>query len=115
MQLDSIDFDVQPVKTDSLEEILSALIDDAVQRGICDDNFTAYDLFDTKLMGVFTPFPSTIRKQFARLYSDSPVKATDWYYHLSKVTNTSVLKELPETRNGHMTVNTARWILQSTC
>lgn len=87
MQLDSIDFDAQPVKTDSLEEILSALISNAVERGVCDDNFTAYDLFDTKLMGVFTPFPSTVRKQFAQLYKENSEKATDWYYNLSKATN----------------------------
>lgn len=87
MHLDSIDFDAQPVKTDSLEEILSALISNAVERGVCDDNFTAYDLFDTKLMGVFTPFPSTVRKQFAQLYKENSEKATDWYYNLSKATN----------------------------
>ena len=87
MQLDSIDFEAVAVKTDSLEEILSALIADAVQRGVCDDNFTAYDLFDTKLMGVFTPFPSTVRKTFAQLYKEDSVKATDWYYNLSKNTN----------------------------
>lgn len=87
MQLDSIDFEAVAVKTDSLEEILSALIADAVQRGVCDDNFTAYDLFDTKLMGVFTPFPSTVRKTFTQLYKEDSVKATDWYYNLSKNTN----------------------------
>ena len=87
MGLNSIDPDAQAVKTDSLEEILSALIKDAVERGICDDNRTAYDLFDTKLMGVFTPFPSTVRKTFAQLYSEDASKATDWYYNLSKATN----------------------------
>ena len=87
MQLDSIDFEAVAVKTDSLEEILSALIADAVQRGVCGDNFTAYDLFDTKLMGVFTPFPSTVRKTFTQLYKEDSVKATDWYYNLSKNTN----------------------------
>ena len=87
MQMNSIDFTAEAVKTDSLEEILSALLKDAVERGICDDNQTAYDLFDTKLMGVFTPFPSTVRKTFAQLYSEDSKKATDWYYNLSKATN----------------------------
>ena len=87
MQLNSIDMTVQPAETDSLEEILGALIKDAVQRGVCDDNATAYDLFDTKLMGVFTPFPSTVRKTFASLYNEDTRKATDWYYGLSKATN----------------------------
>ncbi len=87
MQLNSIDTDVQHAGTDNLEEILEYLIKDAVQRGVCDDNQTAYDLFDTKLMGVFTPFPSTVRKTFAGLYDADPVKATDWYYNLSRNTN----------------------------
>ena len=87
MQLNSVDFTAQAVETDSLEEILGALIADAVQRGVCDDNQTAYDLFDTKLMGVFTPFPSTVRKTFASLYKEDANKATDWYYGLSKATN----------------------------
>ena len=87
MQLDSIDLTAAPAVTDSLEEILSYLIQDGVKRGVVDDNFTAYDLFDTKLMGVFTPFPSTVRKTFAGLYGESPVKATDWYYNLSRNTN----------------------------
>ena len=69
MQLNSIETDAQPAKTAGLEEILSVLIADAVERGVCDDNLTAYDLFDTKLMGVFTPFPSTVRNQFAQLYA----------------------------------------------
>jgi len=87
MQLNSIDTDVQHAGTDNLEAILEYLIKDAVQRGVCDDNQTAYDLFDTKLMGVFTPFPSTVRKTFAGLYETDPVKATDWYYNLSRNTN----------------------------
>ena len=93
MQLDSIDFEAEAVKTDSLEEILNALIANAVERGVCDDNFTAYDLFDTKLMGVFTPFPSTVRKQFTQLYKEDSVKATDWYYTFQKTQTTSVQKE----------------------
>ena len=87
MQLNSIDFTAQAVETYSLEEILGGLIQDAVQRGVCDDNATAYDLFDTKLMGVFTPFPSTVRKTFAQLCKEDSKKATDWYYNLSKATN----------------------------
>ena len=87
MQLNSIETDAQPAKTAGLEEILSVLIADAVERGVCDDNLTAYDLFDTKLMSVFTPFPSTVRKQFAQLYAQDSRKATDWYYNLSRNTN----------------------------
>ena len=56
-------------------------------RGVCDDNITARDLFDTKLMGVLTPLPREVRAKFADLYAAGPQKATDWYYTLSQDTD----------------------------
>ncbi len=70
-----------------LEEILEGLLADAVARGLCADNITAKDLFDTKLMGAITPFPSTVQQRFWALYEKSPVKATDWFYGFSQDTN----------------------------
>ncbi|MGN0979152.1 MAG: UDP-glucose--hexose-1-phosphate uridylyltransferase [Candidatus Avoscillospira sp.] len=70
-----------------LEEILKGLLDDAVARGVLEDNITARDLFDTKLMGVLTPLPREVRAKFAGLYAESPEKATDWYYKLSQDTD----------------------------
>ena len=73
--------------TATLPEILKALTDDAVSRGLLDDNITARDLFDTRLMGAVTPFPHELRQRFAALYRESPEAATDWYYKLSCDTN----------------------------
>ena len=70
-----------------LEEILKALLDYAVEKGICADDITSRDLFDTKLMGALTPMPREVRKTFAALYAESPEKATDWYYKLSQDTD----------------------------
>ena len=70
-----------------LEEILKGLLDYAVQTGICADDITSRDLFDTKLMGVLTPLPREVRATFAALYAEDPVKATDWYYKLSQDTD----------------------------
>ena len=70
-----------------LEEILEALCDDACRRGLIDDNAVARDLFDTKLMGVLTPFPHEVRAGFAALYEMSPEAATSWYYRFSQDTN----------------------------
>ena len=70
-----------------LEEILKGLVDDAVARGVCQDDGTSRDLFDTKLMGVLTPAPHEVRAQFAALYAQSPEKATDWYYRFSQDTD----------------------------
>lgn len=71
----------------SLTEILSALTDKAVERGLIDDNITARDLFDTKLMGALTPFPHEVRDRFSALCGQSPRAATDWYYKFSQDTN----------------------------
>ena len=70
-----------------LEEILKALLDYAVEKGICADDITSRDLFDTKLMGALTPMPREVRRTFAALYDESPEKATDWYYKLSQDTD----------------------------
>ena len=70
-----------------LPEILGILTENAVQRGICDDNGTARDLFDTKLMGCLTPWPSTVRSSFISLYKQRAEAATDWYYRFSQDTN----------------------------
>ena len=71
----------------TLAEILSALTDDAVRRGVIDGGITARDLFDTKLMGALTPFPHEVRRRFAELYAESPEAATGWYYAFSQDTN----------------------------
>ena len=85
MELDSFE-PVAPVKL-QLQEILTGFVTDAVNRGLCDDNITAKDLFDTKLMGILTPFPREVRARFAALYKESPEKATDWFYKFSQDTD----------------------------
>lgn len=65
---------------EDLETILSGLLEDAVRRGLCADNITARDLFDTKLMGLLTPPPHEVRERFRRDYAVSPATATDWFY-----------------------------------
>ncbi|MCQ2455581.1 MAG: UDP-glucose--hexose-1-phosphate uridylyltransferase [Clostridia bacterium] len=66
-----------------LEETLKELLDYAVEKGIIEDNITARDLFDTKLMGLLLPRPSFITDKFYELYKESPKKATDFYYNFS--------------------------------
>ena len=85
MGLDSYEYEEAPAL--ELEDILAGLLDDAVARGVCDDNITARDLFDTRLMGVLTPLPREVRAKFAALYAAGPQKATDWYYTLSQDTD----------------------------
>ena len=85
MGLDSYEEEAAPSM--ELEDILAGLLSDAVSRGVIEDNITAKDLFDTKLMGVLTPLPREVRAKFAALYAEDPRKATDWYYTLSQDTD----------------------------
>ena len=71
-----------------LHAILDALTEDAVRRGICDDNLVARELFDTSLMDCLMPRPSEVRNVFRMLCSQAgPEAATDWYYKLSMDSN----------------------------
>ena len=68
---------------DALEKILEALINDAVSRGVTEDDQISKDLFDTKLMNCIVPRPSYVREHFDALYKKSSREATDWYYGFS--------------------------------
>jgi len=72
----------EPLSED-LEEILAGMLDYAVEQGLCEDNITARDLFDTKIMGLITPMPREVIRTFWEKYDKNPVEATDWYYKLS--------------------------------
>ena len=82
LSLDSYEPSDKP-QSEDLEEILAGLLDYACSKGLCEDNVTARDLFDTKLMGILTPMPREVIAIFRELYSQDPVKATDWYYQFS--------------------------------
>ena len=86
MGLDSVEGEGHKIKR-SLASILEVLTDDAVSRGLVDDNIVARQLFDTKIMGVLTPFPHEVRRKFIEHYFESPRSATDWFYKFSQDTN----------------------------
>lgn len=71
-----------------LHEILDDMLTYAAKTGLLeDDTITMRDLLDTRIMGLLTPPPSTIRKTFQEKYSLSPRAATDYYYQFSQATN----------------------------
>ena len=69
--------------SEDLEEILAGILDYACANGLCEDNITARDLFDTRIMGLLTPMPREVIATFRSLYAEDPQKATDWYYDFS--------------------------------
>ena len=70
-------------QSEDLEEILQGILDYACEMGLCEDNVTARDLFDTCVMGALTPMPREIVRAFREKYAGNPVEATDYYYKLS--------------------------------
>ena len=86
LHLDAYETSDEP-QSEDLEEILREILDYACEKGLCDDNVTARDLFDTRIMGVLTPMPREARSRFAELYEKDPKAATDWFYKLSQDTD----------------------------
>ena len=68
----------------NLEEILKNLNDEAVKRGIINDNIIERDIFDTKLMNCLMPRPAQVQEEFWKFYNKSPIEATNYFYKLSQ-------------------------------
>jgi len=77
------DFEREEYEKTSLDKILGFMCDFAYEKGLIENNSVVYrDLFDTKLMGVFTARPSEVISKFYKLYESSPKEATDYFYAL---------------------------------
>ncbi len=70
--------------TEELEDILKALLDEAVARGIIEDSIVYRDLLDTKMMNCLLPRPAGVQAEFDRHYAISPEAATEYYYKFSQ-------------------------------
>lgn len=71
----------------SIDAILQPLVEYACSNGIIADTAASQDLFDTKLMGIFTPMPHEMIAKFQERYQESPEAATDWYFDISQKLN----------------------------
>ena len=71
-----------------LEEILGVILGYASDKEMIDGSSVVMrDLFDTKIMGILTPRPSDVIAKFRAIYSEDPLKATNWYYDFSRNTD----------------------------
>lgn len=64
--------------------LLNALIDDAVARGVIEDQLDLREQLDSQIMNVFLSKPTEINAQFSLYYQEDPKKATDYFYQLSQ-------------------------------
>jgi len=72
---------------DSLEKILNGILEYAEEKGLISGTNESKDLFDTKVMSAFVPFPSAVIDKFEKDYTNSPETATDNYYDWCKKVN----------------------------
>ncbi|MBQ3111032.1 MAG: UDP-glucose--hexose-1-phosphate uridylyltransferase [Clostridia bacterium] len=69
---------------EEIDEILKGILDFAVEKGLIENDSVVYrDLFDTEVMDILTPYPSTVIDKFNSLYEKSSKDATDYFYKLS--------------------------------
>ena len=71
----------------TVDEILSPIVEYAVEKGIISDSQGSRDLFDTRIMGLLMPMPGEMVAKFDERYEISPDLATEWYYRFSQDTN----------------------------
>ncbi|MGN0166009.1 MAG: UDP-glucose--hexose-1-phosphate uridylyltransferase [Lachnospiraceae bacterium] len=86
MELDEYDESATATE-EPLEDILAALLDDAVGRGLISNDIVSRDLFDTELMTQLMPRPSEVIAEFSFHYQENPKAATDYYYKLSQASD----------------------------
>lgn len=77
-----------PCDREHLAMVLDRMLDYAAKHGLMEeDTVTRRDLFDTKIMGVLTPRPSEVIREFEARRKSSTKAATDYFYQLSKDCN----------------------------
>ena len=57
-----------------LEEVLNALLDEAVKRNLIEDSVVYRDLFDTRLMNCLMPRPAQVQNEFWSRYEKLSLK-----------------------------------------
>ena len=70
-----------------LTDILDYIIEFAIQNELISNTQNSKDLFDTKVMTIFSERPSNVIAIFNNKYQNSPIEATDWFYEYSKNLN----------------------------
>jgi UDPglucose--hexose-1-phosphate uridylyltransferase len=87
-----------------LEEVLGDLLDEAVKKGLIEDNIVYRDLFDTKLMNCLLPRPAEVQRNFFEKYEISPEEATNYFYELSR--NSNYIRSARVAKDKRWTVET---------
>lgn len=71
----------------SIPELLENITEDAINRNIIEDLLDEKEKLQALIMNVFLSKPSEINQVFYQKYEKAPIKATDYFYQLSKDSN----------------------------
>lgn len=77
---------IEPNSTDVLD-LVDALLKTAVQNGKIENTPSDLDILEAQLTDLMTPTPANVNNKFWNLYTDTPEKATDYFYQLSCANN----------------------------
>lgn len=70
-----------------IPDLLEELITYAIEKEIIEDSFHEKDILSTNIMNCFIPRPSDVNRTFYEYYKLNPVKATQYFFNLSKSSN----------------------------
>lgn len=69
----------------NIHEVTEAMCNYAVSKGIIEEDLISLrDCFDSYVMDTIMPRPSELNNIFLKKYEESPIKATEYFYELSK-------------------------------
>ncbi|MDR7076990.1 UDPglucose--hexose-1-phosphate uridylyltransferase [Neobacillus niacini] len=81
-------------KYDEIPDLLDQIVNYACAQGIIEDIFDEKEIFSSKIMNCLIARPSTVNQLFWEKYKQSPKKATQYYYKLSKNSNYIQMKRI---------------------
>jgi UDPglucose--hexose-1-phosphate uridylyltransferase len=93
-----------------IPDLLSALAVEALNLGIIEAG--EEEVLTAELMDCFMPKPSEVNDQFRTLYREDPIRATDYFYNLSRLSNYIQTKRIAQ--NVHYKVDSLYGVLDIT-
>lgn len=72
---------------ESIPDLLDKIVNFAVNERVINQTFDCKEVFTANIMNCFVARPSAINEIFQEKYKNSPKKATDYFYELSKNSN----------------------------
>lgn len=80
LQLENDSSFIEPKDIKYPSDALEPILDELERKGILDGSKVSRDLFDAKIMDIFSMMPSLVEKHFYQLHGRSKKAATNWYY-----------------------------------